>query len=281
MNKLFVFLFVGFFAQLIDGSLGMAYGSTSTSLLLTYGVAPAIASSSVHIAEIVTTGVSGLSHLKLGNVDKKLVFRLIIPGALGAFTGACFLSRLPGDLIKPYISILLVVLGIYIILKYFLNVNLLSVKTKLSNKKLLPLGLVAGFVDSIGGGGWGTIATPFLLTQPNMSPRKVIGSVDSSEFIVTIASSAGFLLSIGSEHINWSWVFILMAGGLLAAPLAAWLVRVLPTQLLGVFVGGIIVLTNTRIILTTWETSKIMILLIYGLILITFIVLPLSFKLRK
>ncbi|MBM7646674.1 putative membrane protein YfcA [Scopulibacillus daqui] len=281
MNKLLVFLFVGFFAQLIDGSLGMAYGSTSTSLLLTYGVAPAIASSSVHIAEIVTTGVSGISHFKLGNVDSKLVFRLIIPGAAGAFTGACFLSRLPGDLIKPYISILLVILGIYIVLKYFLNFNWTSAQSRASNKKLLPLGLIAGFVDSIGGGGWGTIATPFLLTQPNMSPRKVIGSVDSSEFIVTIASSAGFLLSIGSEQINWSWVFILMAGGLLAAPLAAWLVKVLPTQLLGVFVGGIIILTNTRTIFSAWQIDKLMLLLIYGLILIVFIALPVTLKLRK
>ena len=118
MKKLIVFALIGFAAQLVDGSLGMAYGVTSTSLLLLFGIAPAVASASVHMAEVVTTAASGLSHLKFGNVDKTVVMRLIIPGSIGAFTGACFLSNLPGERAKPYIAAFLFVLGIYVMSRF-------------------------------------------------------------------------------------------------------------------------------------------------------------------
>ncbi len=167
MQKLIVFAIIGFFAQLIDGALGMAYGVTSTSLLLMFGIAPAVASASVHLAEVVTTAASGASHIKFGNVDKYTVSRLTLPGAIGAFIGACFLSNLPGDVIKPYISVFLFTLGVYILLRFIIQKQVVTSNKRMSAKQLVPLGLFAGFVDSTGGGGWGPITTPVLLARGN------------------------------------------------------------------------------------------------------------------
>jgi uncharacterized protein len=260
MKKLIVFLFIGFIAQFIDGSLGMAYGVTSTTLLLTFGVAPAIASASVHLAEVVTTAASGISHFKFGNVDRKMVLRLIIPGSIGAFVGACFLSNLPGDLVKPYVSLFLLALGFYIVYRFlFLYKPLETVKpNKISNKQLIPLGVIAGFLDSTGGGGWGPITTPVLLTKRGIATRKVIGTVDTAEFAVALSATLGFFISLGWGQINWFWVGTLMIGGIIAAPLAAWFVKKIPSHLLGILVGGLIILTNTRTLLHSWEISNVL-----------------------
>ncbi|WP_031409667.1 sulfite exporter TauE/SafE family protein [Geobacillus vulcani] len=270
MKKLIVFVFVGFIAQLIDGSLGMAYGVTSSTLLLTFGIAPAVASASVHLAEVVTTAASGASHWKFGNVDRGMVGRLIIPGSVGAFVGACFLSNLPGDLIKPYVSLFLLVLGFYIIYRFLvLNGRAPSSPGKQwSNKQLVPLGLAAGFLDATGGGGWGPIATPVLLANKSMEARKVVGTVDTSEFAVALSATLGFVISLGWEQVNWYWVLTLMAGGIVAAPIAAWLVRKLPSHLLGVLVGGLIILTNVRTLLHAWEAPALVYPTVYGLIVI-------------
>ncbi|WMJ15363.1 sulfite exporter TauE/SafE family protein [Geobacillus proteiniphilus] len=270
MKKLIVFVFVGFIAQLIDGSLGMAYGVTSSTLLLTFGIAPAVASASVHLAEVVTTAASGASHWKFGNVDRRMAFRLIIPGSVGAFVGACFLSNLPGDLIKPYVSLFLLALGFYIIYRFLvLNGRAPSTPGKQwSNKQLVPLGLVAGFLDATGGGGWGPIATPVLLANESMEARKVVGTVDTSEFAVALSATLGFVISLGWEQVNWHWVLTLMAGGVVAAPIAAWLVRKLPSHLLGVLVGGLIILTNVRTLLHAWEAPAPVYPTVYGLIVI-------------
>ncbi|MGG3007041.1 sulfite exporter TauE/SafE family protein [Geobacillus stearothermophilus] len=270
MKKLIVFVFVGFIAQLIDGSLGMAYGVTSSTLLLTFGIAPAVASASVHLAEVVTTAASGASHWKFGNVDRRMAFRLIIPGSVGAFIGACFLSNLPGDVIKPYVSLFLLALGFYIIYRFLvLNGRAPSASGKQwSNKQLVPLGLAAGFLDATGGGGWGPIATPVLLANKNMEARKVVGTVDTSEFAVALSATLGFVISLGWEQVNWYWVLTLMAGGVIAAPIAAWLVRKLPSHLLGVLVGGLIILTNVRTLLHAWEAPAPVYPAVYGLIVI-------------
>ncbi|ATA59944.1 permease [Geobacillus stearothermophilus] len=270
MKKLIVFVFVGFIAQLIDGSLGMAYGVTSSTLLLTFGVAPAVASASVHLAEVVTTAASGASHWKFGNVDRRMAFRLIIPGSVGAFVGACFLSNLPGDLIKPYVSLFLLALGFYIIYRFLvLNGRAPSTPGKQwSNKQLVPLGLAAGFLDATGGGGWGPIATPVLLANKSTEARKVVGTVDTSEFAVALSATLGFVISLGWEQVNWYWVLTLMAGGVVAAPIAAWLVRKLPSHLLGVLVGGLIILTNVRTLLHAWEAPAPVYPTVYGLIVI-------------
>lgn len=257
MKKLIVFAFIGLFAQLIDGALGMAYGVTSSSLLLAFSIAPAVASASVHLAEVVTTAASGVSHIKFGNVDKQTVVRLVIPGSIGAFLGATFLSNIPGDLAKPYISIFLLALGVYVLIRFLFMFKVGEQKETigLSRKKSIPLGLIAGFADATGGGGWGPIATPVLLSQKGMSARKVVGTVDTSEFAIAVSATLGFLISLGWEQVNWLWVAALMIGGLIAAPIAAWLVQKIHAQLMGVLVGGFIILVNSRTLVTTWVTE--------------------------
>ncbi|MGG3957373.1 sulfite exporter TauE/SafE family protein [Bhargavaea massiliensis] len=270
MKKLIIFTIVGFIAQLIDGSLGMAYGVTSTTLLLAFGITPAVASASIHLAEVVTTAASGVSHFKFGNVDKDMVIKLIIPGSLGAFIGACFLSNLPSDLIKPFVSLFLLSLGFYIMYRFLFlsNKHVLQKQKKLSNKQLVPLGLIAGFFDATGGGGWGPIATPVLLANNSMETRKVVGTVDTSEFAIALSATIGFFISLGWEQVNWYWVGTLMVGGIIAAPIAAWFVRKIPAHLLGVLVGGLIILTNTRTILHTWSIPENWDIFIYTTIIL-------------
>ncbi|MGE7592231.1 sulfite exporter TauE/SafE family protein [Peribacillus frigoritolerans] len=270
MRKLIIFAFIGFLAQLIDGSLGMAYGVTSTSLLLTFGIAPAVASASVHLSEVVTTAASGISHMKFGNVDRQALLKLIIPGSIGAFAGACFLSNLPGNVVKPYISIFLLILGVYVLFR-FLIISKTRTEMKsinISRKKSIFLGLIAGFADATGGGGWGPITTPVLLSQKGVPARKVVGTVDTSEFAVAVSATLGFLIALGWQEVNWFWVIALMAGGIIAAPIAAWIVTKLPSYLLGVLVGGFIILTNARTLINTWTFHDHWSPVIYMLILI-------------
>jgi uncharacterized protein len=261
MKKLIVLALIGLMAQLIDGSLGMAYGVTSTSLLLVAGIAPAAASASVHLAEVVTTAASGVSHIKFGNVDKQVVLRLILPGSIGAFLGACFLSSLPGDIVKPYVSLFLIILGIYILFRVLYKLGgkkTAPAEKSFSKKQLVPLGLLAGFLDATGGGGWGPVTTPVLMAK-DMKTRKVIGSVDTSEFAVAVSASVGFFFSLGWGQVEWLWVGALMAGGIVAAPLAAWLVRFIPSHILGILVGGLIIITNTRtLFLSIGMSSNVM-----------------------
>lgn len=247
MQKLLILSLIGFAAQLIDGSLGMAYGVTSTSLLLIFGIAPAVASASVHFAEVVTTAASGASHIRFGNVDKETVLRLIVPGSIGAFLGACFLSLIPGHFIKPFISVFLFSLGVYILYRFVFQIKRRVLPKQGKRKKILtPLGFVAGFLDATGGGGWGPLATPVLLSRNDIEPRKVIGSVDTSEFAIAVSATLGFMISLGWAEVNWYWVGALMIGGVFAAPLAAWIVRSIPQILLGVLVGGMILITNAK-----------------------------------
>lgn len=254
MRKLIVLALVGFAAQLVDGALGMAYGLTSTSLLLLFGIAPAVASASVHMAEVVTTAASGISHWKFGNVDKTVVKNLIIPGSIGAFAGACLLGSIPGNLAKPYVALFLLILGFYVLCRFLFRKTEITQKLRKPKRRfLVSLGLIAGFVDSTGGGGWGPIATPILLSRKRMEPRKVIGSVDTSEFFIAVSATLGFLISLGWGNIHWTWVAVLMIGGVFAAPIAAWLVRILPSRLLGVLVGGLIIMTNSKTLLDSFE----------------------------
>ncbi len=249
MNKLLTLILVGFAAQLVDGSLGMAYGVTSSTLLLTIGLAPAAVSASVHLAEIGTTLASGTAHWRFGNVDWRVVLRIGLPGAVGGFAGATLLSNLSTASAKPWMSILLLALGIYILARFVRGVPSRKREAPPRTRFLVPLGLIAGAVDATGGGGWGPIATPTLLSTGRMSPRKVIGTVDTSEFLVAVGASAGFLLGLQGRGIVWTAVGALLAGGLVAAPIAAYLIRVVPAQMLGSAVGGIIILTNTRVLL--------------------------------
>ncbi|WP_030156339.1 sulfite exporter TauE/SafE family protein [Glycomyces sp. NRRL B-16210] len=252
MRTLVLLGLVGLVAQLVDGSLGMAYGVTSTTLLLAIGTNPASASATVHLAEIGTTLASGASHWKFGNVDWKVVVKIGIPGAIGAFAGATFLSWLSTELAGPIMSIILLSLGLYLLIRFTVRgLDRRNLGKPLRKRFLTPLGLVGGFLDATGGGGWGPVGTPALLASGRIEPRKVIGSIDTSEFLVALAASIGFLVGIGSAGINFAWVGVLLAGGLIAAPIAAWLVRHIPPRVLGSAVGGVIILTNSRTLLNS------------------------------
>lgn len=247
MRRLLTFTLVGFLAQVVDGSLGMAYGATSATMLVAVGYSPAIASASIHLAEVGTTLASGASHWRFGNVDWQVVRRIAVPGAIGAFAGATILSSVDGDTVKPYTAGILLVLGLVVLLRFAFGVGADRRRAAVLGRRAAGgVGLVAGFVDAVGGGGWGPVATPTLLTATRMEPRKVIGSVDTSEFVVAVAASAGFLLGIGRAGIDAGIVLALLVGGLVAAPIAAWAVRRLPTEVLGVGVGGLLILTNVR-----------------------------------
>lgn len=251
MRTLIVFALVGFVAQMVDGALGMAYGVTSTSLLLVAGINPATASASVHLAEVGTTLASGAAHWRFGNVDWKLVAKLGVPGAVGAFLGATALSALSTEDAAPYMSGVLLALGVYVLLRFSVRPpKVASARRSPHGARFLsPLGLVAGFVDASGGGGWGPVSTPALLGAGRTAPRTVVGSVDTSEFLVAVAASVGFLVGLGSEVLDPYTIGGLLVGGVLAAPLAAWLVTRIPAPVLGTAVGGIIVLTNARTLL--------------------------------
>jgi uncharacterized membrane protein YfcA len=250
MRKLVLLALVGLGAQLVDGSLGMAYGVTSTTLLLAIGTNPAAASATVHLAEIGTCLVSGVAHWRFGNVDWKVVWKIGVPGAIGAFAGATFLSSLSTETAAPLMSIILLALGVYILFRFTaFGLPRANLGKPLRKRFLTPLGAVAGFVDSTGGGGWGPVGTPAILASGRLEPRKTIGSIDTSEFLIAVAASIGFLIGLGSEGVNYGWAAALLAGGVIAAPIAAWLVRHIPPRILGSAVGGLIILTNIRTLL--------------------------------
>lgn len=250
MRTLILLALAGLGAQLVDGSLGMAYGVTSTTLLLAMGTNPAAASATVHLSEIGTTLMSGASHWRFGNVDWKVVVRIGVPGAIGSFLGATVLSRLSTEVAEPVMSLILFGLGVYVMSRFtFKGLPKGQLGKPLRRRFLAPLGLVAGFLDATGGGGWGPVGTPALLASGRMEPRKVIGSIDTSEFLVALAASLGFLFSLGSQGLKWTWVIAFLLGGVVAAPVAAWLVRLVPPRVLGSAVGGIIVVTNVRTLL--------------------------------
>lgn len=251
MRTLLVLGLVGLVAQLVDGSLGMAYGVTSTTLLVAAGIAPAAASASVHVAEIGTTLASGVSHHRLGNVDWRIVTILAVPGGIGAFLGATVLTGLDGDVAKPLVAVLLLALGVYVLVRFLvLDGRRPRPHGRVQAAFLVPLGLAGGVLDALGGGGWGPVGTTTLLSTGRVEPRKVVGSIDTSEFIVAVGGSLGFLLGLGAAGIDWRYAGALLVGGVVAAPFAAWLVQHLPARVLGTAAGGLIVVTNARTLLT-------------------------------
>jgi uncharacterized membrane protein YfcA len=283
VRKLLLLALVGLGAQLVDGSLGMAYGVTSTTLLLAIATNPAAASATVHLAEIGTTLASGAAHWKFGNVEWKVVAKIGIPGAIGAFAGATFLSGLSTEVAAPVMALILLALGLYILIRFTaFGIPRDRLGQPLRKRFLGPLGVVAGFVDATGGGGWGPVGTPAILASGRMEPRKVIGSIDTSEFLVAIAASLGFLVGIGSENIDFAWVAALLIGGVIAAPIAAWLVRHIPPRVLGSAVGGVIILTNTRSLLRSdWiDASDGVRYALYALILVVW-ALALGYSIKQ
>jgi len=245
--NILLIIFVSFIAQLIDGSLGMAYGVSANSMLLSLGLPPAAASASVHASKIVTTFISGLAHLKVGNIDRHMVVRLLIPGMLGGIVGAYVLVSVDGDLIRPYIALYLLVMGVRILLKAF---SIPEVSDRQPGTGLLVgLGLIGGTCDAIGGGGWGPVVTSTLISAGH-SPRKTIGSVNFSEFFVTLAESMVFIFTIGLS--NWKIILALIIGGFPAAPLGALLTRKLPARTIMIMVGCLIIFLQVRTLYPIW-----------------------------
>ena len=248
MRGFVILALLGFFAQLVDGALGMAYGVTSTTLLV--GVAsltPALASTAVHLGEVGTTAASGVSHWRFGNVDWSKIVWLAIPGGIGAFLGAVALVSISAEAAEPLVAIFLFSLGVYVLARFSFRRNERPVVVRpIGRKYLSPLGFFAGFMDAAGGGGWGPISTPTLLSSGRMEPRKVIGTVDTSEFIIAVCASVGFFFALSFADVPWNVVGALLLGGVFAAPIAAYVVRILPTRILGTAVAGVILLTNAR-----------------------------------
>ncbi|MGI8456885.1 MAG: sulfite exporter TauE/SafE family protein [Propionibacteriaceae bacterium] len=279
MRKLVIFAAIGLLAQLVDGSLGMGYGVTSSTMLLIAGLTPAAASASVHVSELGTNLASGFSHWRLKNVDWRVVGRIAGPGAVGAFLGATVLSSLSTEAAAPVMSGILALLGVYILARFIIGIRP-RLTGQIGLKFLAPLGLFAGFVDATGGGGWGPVGTPALLADGRLEPRKVIGSIDTSEFAVSAAASLGFLFGLGAGGVNWGLALALLIGGLVAAPLAAYLVRIAPAHLLGVLVGGIILLTNSRTLLKSAGAPDLVKFAVYGAIGVA-VVVGLSIATRR
>jgi len=249
VQALFFIALAGFGAQLVDGSLGMGYGLTSSTLLMAIGLTPAIASASVHLAEIGTAAASGIAHGKLGNVDKTVLRRIAVPGGIGAFAGATVLSGLSTQAARPWASGILFLLGVYVLIRFLRRRAALVRKGRPGHRFLIPLGLIGGFVDATGGGGWGPVTTPALLATGRMAPNRVVGTMNAAEFIVAVCASAGFIVGLGLAAIRWDVLVPLLLGGLIAAPVAAWIAHRLPMRVMGVAVGGMIIVTNSITIL--------------------------------
>ena len=245
-----LYVLLGFLAQMVDGALGMAYGVTSNSLLMSFGVAPAAASASVHISEVFTTLVSGISHLRVGNLNKQFIKRLVIPGVIGGFLGAYLLSNIDGTAIKPFIALYLLVMGIRILIKA------IYYKKRENEQPPIPapwkmeiLGLVGGFFDAAGGGGWGPIVTSTLISEGH-SPRETIGSVNISEFFVTFVEAATFIALIGIG--DWQVIVGFIIGGCIAAPFGAMLTKRISPRTLMYIVAVLIIGLQVRTILFSW-----------------------------
>ncbi len=257
MTGLIFIALAGFGASFVDGALGMGFGVTSTTLLLAVGLSPALASASVHLAKLGTAAASGMAHQRFGNVDWSGVRRIGLPGAVGAFVGATVLSHLSTKAALPFTGTLLFLLGVYIVIRFVLGRAPRRKPGTPGNRLMIPLGLVGGFVDATGGGGWGPVTTPTLLADGRLTPARVVGTVNTAEFIVALAASLGFLIGLGTAGIDLGIVLALLIGGVIAAPLAAWLVRFLNPRILGVVVGCFILLINARLILGALQVDPV------------------------
>jgi uncharacterized protein len=238
-SGLLPFVLVGFGAQLVDGALGMAFGVICNVLLVAViGLPPARASANVHIVETFTTAVSGISHAIHGNVDWRLFARLLVPGILGGVAGAYILTNVDGDVIKPVVLGYLIAIGVYLLIR-----GLLFPPRNQKPKVVEPLGLVGGFMDAIGGGGWGPIVTSNLLVQ-GVEPRRVVGTVNSVEFFLTLTVSATFIYHLGLRDFATATLGLLI-GGVFAAPLGAVVAKRIPTRTLLILVGVVLTATST------------------------------------
>lgn len=240
-----LFALAGGLAQLVDGTLGMGFGVTSATVLLFMGVAPVTASAATHAAKLPTTLISGLSHWREGNVDSGVLLRVALPGAVGGFLGAVVLTNISLASAEGFMSALLIFFGLVIFARFGLDLRLIPVPRSGDTARWLsPIGLLGGFVDATGGGGWGPVVTPSLMTVTRREPRHVVGTVNAAEFVVAVSVSFGFLTGAAQHGIPWLPVIGLMIGGVIVAPIAARLAGRLPHAPMGTLVGGLVVLVN-------------------------------------
>jgi uncharacterized membrane protein YfcA len=247
-----LFALVGAAAQFVDGLLGMGFGITSASLLTVLGYSAVAASAGTHAAKVGTTLVSGVSHWREGNVDWRVLITVGVPGAIGAFIGAVVLTNIALDGARIWMAVILFLLGLTIIARFGYGKSLFPAM-KLRTRNLWPIGLFGGFVDATGGGGWGPVATPSLMTVTRHKPHRIVGTVSASEFLVAASASIGFLFGAGEAGVPWLAVLGLVIGGVITAPIAARLAKKAPTALLGVAVGGMVLMANTAVIASVLE----------------------------
>ena len=259
MERLLIFFMAGAIAQLIDGSLGMGFGVIGTSVLVAGGASAAAASAAIHGAKIGTSLLSGAAHWRFGNIDWRIVWTMGIPGMIGGFIGAWGLSSFEGDHVAPVTATILLVLGGMMLARFAFGATPQAVDPAgIGRKLLIPLGLVGGTIDAVGGGGWGPLATPVLMGPAKMEPRLAVGSVSASEFFVAVGATLGFAGNLDTSDINWGAFGALLLGAAVAAPFAAWTVKVVPFRVLGTFVGALIVTVNIRTIMVALGVSNLL-----------------------
>ena len=252
IETLLLIAVAGLAAQLVDGGLGMGFGATSSTMLIALaGLTPAAASAVVHTAELGTTLASGVAHTRFGNVDWRTAFAIGIPGAIGAFLGATVLVRLSTEAARPVMSLILALIGLNLMLRFARGLTQRKLADKPHSRGFLAgLGLLGGFVDATGGGGWGPVTTSTLLTAGRSEPRRIVGTVNTAEFLVTLAATLGFAVGMWNDLMaNLAGVLALLAGGVSAAPIGAWVVTRMNPIALGGVVGTLIVFLNLPVVL--------------------------------
>ena len=261
MNELIVVALAGFFASMVDGALGMGFGPTSSSILLSQGISPAAASATVNLAKIATGLASGVSHWRFGNIDRRIVLKLAIPGAVGALVGTTVLANVDGDQIRPFLAVLLMLVGVRILFRFsravtanrdFREDTESDIRAPEFNESGLEIVATAGGVTNGLVGAWGPVVTPFLLHR-GLPPRFAIGSVNTAEVAVAVVSVGSLFASLGGEGLNLGVVLAMLVGGVVAAPLAAYVVRFFPPRIMGLAVAGLLLLTQSRELANTLD----------------------------
>ncbi len=253
----------GFFASMVDGALGMGFGPTSSSILLSNGLSPALVSTTVNLAKIATGLVAGVSHWRFNNIDHQLVVRLAIPGALGALVGVTVLANVNGDDLKPYLAVMLILVGIRILVRFSRplplapdidNPNARDDAPPEFDKRGVEIAAAAGGITNGLVGAWGPVVTPFLLHR-GLTPRFAIGSVNTAEVAVATTSAGSLIASLGGSGLDWEVLLAMLGGGVIAAPIAALVVRFIPARGLGLAVATLLLVTNARELMGAWDPS--------------------------
>ena len=263
-TEIVLFFLAGFAASLVDGALGMGFGPTSSSILLGTGVSPAGISTTVNLAKVATGSSGAVAHWRFGNVDRRLVLRLAGPGALGALVGVTVLASVDGDRLKPFLAALLLVMAARILLRFSERLPSRGTEagadgdpdpTAYEERGTTPVAAAGGVTNGLVGA-WGPVVTPFLLHR-GLTPRIAVGSVNTAEVAVAVVASGSLLASVGGGGVDVAVVLAMLSGGVVAAPIAAWVTRFLPARGLGIAVGGLLLLTNIRELAATADVGAV------------------------